>query len=73
MFRVDLQAIRDAISSSFNTVDMIKLFGDQNASDLEKQLLDLEENFKLKKITPDEYETKKVRMPSCAPWEALFH
>lgn len=40
---------------------MIKLFGDQNASDLEKQLLDLEESFKLKKIPLDEYEVKKVR------------
>lgn len=39
---------------------MIKLFGDQNASDLEKQLLDLEESFKLKKIANEEYELKKV-------------
>lgn len=40
---------------------MIKLFGDQNTSDLEKQLLDIDENYKLKKLTTEEYETKRVR------------
>lgn len=38
---------------------MIKMFGDQNASDLEKQLIDLHENHKLKKITVEDYEKKK--------------
>lgn len=41
---------------------MIKLFGDQNTSDLEKQLLDIDENYKLKKLTVEEYEAKRVRL-----------
>lgn len=52
-------AIRKAIASSFNTVEIIKMFGDQNTSDLEKQLLDLHENHKLKKINAEDYEKKE--------------
>lgn len=59
-FNEYFQAIRKAIATSFNTVEMIKMFGDQNISDMEKQLLDLDENYSLKRITLDEYERKKV-------------
>lgn len=55
-----MQAIRKAISASFNTADIIKMFGDQNTSDLEKQLLELHENYKLKKINVADYEKKKI-------------
>lgn len=54
------KAIRNAISSSFNTVEMIKMFGNQNITDLEKQLLQLEQDYKLKKLPIEEMETKKV-------------
>ena len=53
-------AIRKAIASSFNTIEMIKMFGDQNVSKLESELLELDEKFKLKKITLEEFEAKKV-------------
>lgn len=39
---------------------MIKLFGEQNATEMETVLLDLDQEFRLKKIPIDEYETRKV-------------
>lgn len=39
---------------------MIKLFGDQNANELEKQLLKLDEEYHLKKIDLTEFERKKI-------------
>ncbi|GAB0100960.1 Beta-catenin-interacting ICAT domain [Sergentomyia squamirostris] len=53
------KSIRKAIATSFNTVEMIKMFGEQNATDLEKQLLVVDEDFRLRKITQDQMETKK--------------
>lgn len=41
---------------------MIKMFGDQNASVLERQLLDLVAEFKLKKISKDEMVKRKVQL-----------
>jgi hypothetical protein len=38
---------------------MIKMFGEQNANELERQLLDIDQQYKLKKICQAEMETKK--------------
>lgn len=39
---------------------MIRIFGDQSLSEYAIQLVALDENFKLKKFTTIEYESKKV-------------
>lgn len=39
---------------------MIRMFGDQTTNDLAQQLSALEEEFQLKKLTPDDYENSKV-------------
>jgi hypothetical protein len=54
------EEIRAAIANSFNTIEMIKMFGLQNANELERQLLDIDEEYKLKRITLDQMEAKKV-------------
>lgn len=41
---------------------MIKMFGDQNAHELEEQLLRLDEEYRLKKIVKEEFHTKKVEI-----------
>lgn len=56
-----MQTIRQAIANSFNTIEMIKMFGEQNATEMEAVLLGLDQEYRLKKIQTDEYETKKVR------------
>lgn len=38
------------------------MFGEQNASELEKQLLKIDEDFRLKKITKEQMEEKKVEI-----------
>lgn len=38
---------------------MIKMFGEQNANELERQLLSIDQEFKLKKISEKEMEQKK--------------
>lgn len=60
IFNVILQTIRDAIASSFNTAEMIQIFGDQSLDEFASRLMSLEENFKLKKISIGDYESKKV-------------
>lgn len=54
------KSIRTAIASSFNTLEMIKMFGAQDLSELEKQLMHIDEDFRLKKITKEDMEFKKV-------------
>lgn len=54
------KSIRTAIASSFNTLEMIKMFGAQDLSELEKQLMHIDEDFRLKKITKGDMEFKKV-------------
>lgn len=54
------KAIRTAIATAFNTTETIKMFGDQNVTELEMQLLALDQEFRLKKITIEQYEFKKV-------------
>lgn len=58
----DSQTIRQAIAKSFNTIEMIKMFGEQNATEMEAVLLSLDQEYRLKKIPVDVYETKKVKM-----------
>lgn len=43
------------------------MFGEQNASEMETVLLGLDQEFRLKKIQIDEYETKKVISMSMLP------
>lgn len=53
------KSIRTAIASSFNTLEMIKMFGAQDLSELEKQLMHIDEDFRLKKISKEDMEFKK--------------
>ncbi|KAG4066334.1 hypothetical protein HA402_000558 [Bradysia odoriphaga] len=53
------KTIRQAIANSFNTIEMIKMFGEQNATEMEAVLLGLDQEYRLKKIPVEEYETKK--------------
>lgn len=52
--------IRKAIATSFNTVEMIRIAGDQSLNEQANQLASLEESYKLKKISTAEYDSKKV-------------
>lgn len=54
-----IQTIRKAIASSFNTVEIVRMFGDHSVTELVTQLISLEESQQLKKIPIDEYESKK--------------
>lgn len=54
------QTIRTAIGNSFNTAEMIRILGDQSISEQANQLVGLEESYKLKRIPPQEYHSKKV-------------
>lgn len=54
--------IRKAIANSFNTIEMIRIAGDQSLSEQANQLASLEESYKLKKISTSEYESKKREM-----------
>lgn len=49
--------IRKAIANSFNTIEMIRVAGDQS---LGEALASLEESYQLNKISESEYELKKV-------------
>lgn len=57
-----LQVIRKAIASSFNTLEMIRIAGDQSLNEQASQLASLEESYRLKRIFTDEYESKKVNL-----------
>lgn len=57
-------AIRDAISNAFNTNEMIKMFGEQDTNELLNQLIQLEQDFKLKRISLEDLEPKKVKSNS---------
>lgn len=41
---------------------MIEMFGIQNANELERQLLDISQEFRLKKISEKEMETRKTEI-----------
>lgn len=54
------QDLRKAIATSFNTVEIMKIFGCKIENELEKQLYSLKEDFKLKKISLEEMEMKRL-------------
>jgi hypothetical protein len=56
------QELRTAIATSFNTLDIIKIFGFKLENELEKQLNSLKEDFKLKRIGKDEMEAKRMEI-----------
>ncbi|XP_055325010.1 protein LZIC-like [Sitodiplosis mosellana] len=51
--------IRKAIANSFNTLEMIRIAGDQSLNEQANRLASLEESYQLKKISTDEYNNKK--------------
>lgn len=59
-FYTIFQKLRQAIAESFNTIEMIRTFGEQSSSEYAGQLDDLENNYLAKQIPIAEYETKKV-------------
>lgn len=67
-----LQTIRKAIANSFNTVEMIRILGDQSINEQANQLAALEESHKLKRIPPHEYQSKKVSDCHCDCYESIF-
>lgn len=54
--------LRSAIANSFNTLDIIKIFGFKLENELEKQLNSLKEDYKLKRIGTVEMETKRIEI-----------
>lgn len=52
--------IRKAIANSFNTIEMIRMAGDQSLGEHANQLASLEASYQLKKVSASEYRTKKV-------------
>ena len=56
------QELRKAIANSFNTLDVIKIFGFKLENELEKQLEALKEDYKLKRIGKTEMETKRIEI-----------
>lgn len=56
------QELRSAIASSFNTLDIIKIFGLKLENELEKQLNSLKEDYKLKRIGTVEMEAKQMEI-----------
>lgn len=56
------QELRKAIASSFNTVEIIKIFGYKLEDELEKQLSNLNEEFKLKRISKSEMEIRRLEI-----------
>lgn len=64
--------IRKAIANSFNTIEMIRIAGDQSLSEQANQLASLEESYKLKKISTSEFESKKVWFISHSPKDFIL-
>ncbi|CRK87029.1 CLUMA_CG000816, isoform A [Clunio marinus] len=56
------QDLRKAIATSFNTLEIIKIFGFKLESELEKQLNCLKEDYKLRRIGQQEMETKRLEI-----------
>lgn len=56
------QQLRQTISKSFNTLEIIKIFGYKLEDELEKQLNSLNEDFKLKRISKEEMEAKRIEI-----------
>jgi hypothetical protein len=56
------QDLRRAIATSFNTLDIIKIFGFKVENELEKQLNSLKEDYKLKRIGKIDMESKRLEI-----------
>lgn len=56
------QELRKAIATSFNTVEIIKIFGYKLEEELEKQLSTLNEEYKLKKISKQNMEIRRIEI-----------
>lgn len=56
------QELRRAIATSFNTLDIIKIFGFKLENELEKQLNSLKEDYKLKRIGKIDMEMKRLEI-----------
>lgn len=56
------QELRSAIATSFNTLDIIKIFGCKLENELEKQLNQLKEDYKFKRISQPEMEAKRLEI-----------
>lgn len=56
------QELRSAIATSFNTLEIIKIFGFKLENELEKQLNSLKEDYKLKRIGQSEMEAKRLEI-----------
>lgn len=54
--------LRKAIANSFNTLDVIKIFGFKLENELETQLNALKEDYKLKRIGKPEMEAKRMEI-----------
>jgi hypothetical protein len=54
--------LRKAISIAFNTVDIIRIFGLRCTDELELQLNSLNEDYKLKRITTQDMEQKRLEL-----------
>ncbi|CAO1431520.1 unnamed protein product [Diamesa serratosioi] len=54
--------LRKTIASSFNTLEMIKIFGVKSSDELAKQLASVDEEYKLKRINTEEMETRKLEI-----------
>lgn len=56
------QELRKAIATSFNTLDIMKIFGFKLENELEKQLNALKEDYKLKRIGEADMESKRLEI-----------
>lgn len=56
------QELRNVIAKSFNTLEIIKIFGYKLEDELEKQLYSLNEDYKLKRIGKEEMEMKRLEI-----------
>jgi hypothetical protein len=63
-YAVMKQELRRAIATSFNTLDIIKIFGFKLENELEKQLNSLKEDYKLKRIGKADMEAKRLEILS---------
>lgn len=54
------ETLRKAISSSFNTLEIMKVFGAHNNDELNNKLIQLDKEYKAKNITFKEMELQKA-------------
>lgn len=54
--------LRKAIASSFNTVEIIKIFGYKLEDELEEQLTSINAEYKLKRISKEDMEKRRLEI-----------